>query len=441
VAVGVPALELPSGNYRVLYRLKVSDNSGTEPIAKLFVRAVRSGVERELSSRELRPYYFDEAGAWEVFELPVEIREDDEDIRIGVEFYGGVADLWCDWIRAVPAGVAIAGPLKVLGDVWGLGNLYLGDVRTKNTDTVLRLQSWVKHTRIEFREWRPQPQYGFDVEYDADNNVLIVRAQDGPKGPKEYFRIQRGTGITDIYRPGSSYEAFRTRVTGDSYPRFWLFPTGEMRWGPGNATYDVRLLRSGAGALLVDGRLIIKRSDVAYGLVLRKGTENKFIVKTDGSLVWPGETGTATLKCPDGSELVADVPLDVAGLRVNGVEVITPGRELRNVSADASIIKSGQFGPERIADEAITAEKIAQGVDVSDKGFVAKKALLADDSDKLDGLHASDLTLDKVLEHGNKTGKDVEWTTPEAGPVLVDRLTGDRYRLYVEEGTLKLEKL
>ena len=108
-------MELPGGNYKVLFRLKVSDNTKSEPIAKLYVKATRAGSERELASFTLRPVHFSRAGAWEVFELPVEIRDDDINVKIGVEFYGGVADLWCDWIRAVPAGTAVAGDLRVLG--------------------------------------------------------------------------------------------------------------------------------------------------------------------------------------------------------------------------------------------------------------------------------------------------------------------------------------
>jgi len=97
-------MELPGGNYRVLFRLKVSDNTKSEPIAKLYVKATRAGSEQELAHFTLRPTHFSRANAWEVFELPVEIRDDDTNVRIGVEFYGGVADLWCDWIKAVPAG-------------------------------------------------------------------------------------------------------------------------------------------------------------------------------------------------------------------------------------------------------------------------------------------------------------------------------------------------
>jgi len=119
-------MELPGGNYKVLFRLKISDNTESEPIAKLYVKATRAGSEQELASFTLRPIHFSQAGAWEVFELPVEIRDDDTNIKIGVEFYGGVADLWCDWIRAVPAGTSLAGDLKVLGSVNTHGGLKIG---------------------------------------------------------------------------------------------------------------------------------------------------------------------------------------------------------------------------------------------------------------------------------------------------------------------------
>jgi len=108
-------MELPGGNYHVLYRLKISDSSGTDAICKLYVRATRSGVDQEIASAELRPCDFHRAGAWETFALPVEIRDDDEDVRIGVEFYSGLADLWCDWIRLVLAEEHLAGDIHVLG--------------------------------------------------------------------------------------------------------------------------------------------------------------------------------------------------------------------------------------------------------------------------------------------------------------------------------------
>ena len=97
---------------------------------------------------------------------------------------------------------------------------------------------------------------------------------------------------------------------------------------------------------------------------------------------------------------------------------------------------SKEIGPDgTILPGAITADKLAYGIDASGKGFRAA------DSDTLDGLHAKDLTLDKVLEHGNRAGRDIEFSLGSVGPVLVDRATGERWRLYIVNGILLLEKL
>jgi len=130
-------MELPGGNYRVLYRLKISDNSGAEAICKLYVRAVRDGIEQEIASAELRPCDFRKAGAWETFALPVEIRDDDADVRIGVEFYSGLADLWCDWIRITLAEEHLAGDVHVLGALKAR-SLWAGGSEVISSDRVLR---------------------------------------------------------------------------------------------------------------------------------------------------------------------------------------------------------------------------------------------------------------------------------------------------------------
>jgi len=102
-------MELSGGHYHVLARLKVSDNAPDAVVATLYVRAVRNGVEQVVASRDIRASEFHEPGKWQVFVLPADINEDDEDVRIGVEFHPGVADLWCDWIRVQLAGLLHTG--------------------------------------------------------------------------------------------------------------------------------------------------------------------------------------------------------------------------------------------------------------------------------------------------------------------------------------------
>ena len=339
-------MELSGGNYRVLFRLKVGANSGIKPLAKLYVKAIRAGVEQELASAILRPFHFSSANTWEVFELPVEIREDDTDVRVGVEFYGGVTDLWCDWIRVEPAGTSIAGRLKVLGDIRGFGNLTLGSVlNPERRDTVLRLESYVNRTRIEFREWRPSPQYGFDVEYDADNNALVIRAQDGPEGPKEWLRILRHTGEIQVDRPSTDTPLLTSRVDGKS--RFTIFPQGRMQFfSDDGSTLWVDLVPT-SGGLLTHNAILVDREEVGQGVLRAKlrGT-TRLEINAAGELAFLRPGGSVWLSVPDdASELRCSKAVNaLQGLRVGGVEVIGPDRTLKNVRASCLNIREFQRG-------------------------------------------------------------------------------------------------
>jgi len=365
-------MELPGGNYKVLYRLKVSDNSGTSTICKLYVKATRGGAEREIASMELRPYHFNAPNTWEVFELPVEVRDDDTNVKIGVEFYGGVADLWCDWIRITPAGTSLAGDLKILGSIMGFGGLELGDLRAKGTDTVLRLQSKTGHSRIELREWAISPQYGFDIEYNADDNVLIIRAQDGSSGPKEWLRISRDSGQLVLTRASPGTELIRSFISNEAYPRFKVVANGTMMWGPGSSEPDVKLRRPGAGKLAVEGALVLNQPSETWSLESRVNNQNRFIRWAHGRMRWIGADGTTLCELqPVEGGLSLTAKLDVQkGLKVGGEEVIKADRRLANI----------------------------QGV-----------------------------------------ACDLRWESGGIGPILIDRATRIPFRLYVEDGVLKIE--
>ena len=115
-------MELSGGHYHILARLKVSDNTPDAVVATMYVKALRNNVEQTLASRDIRAREFEEAGKWQVFVLPVDINEDDEDVRIGVEFHPGVTDLWCDWIRVQLAGLLHTGLFERGGirDLWAI---------------------------------------------------------------------------------------------------------------------------------------------------------------------------------------------------------------------------------------------------------------------------------------------------------------------------------
>ena len=97
-------MELSGGHYHVLARLKVAANTSSATVATMYVKATRGGTEQTIASRPIRADEFEEAGKWQVFIMPVDINEDDTNIKVGVEFHPGVTDLWCDWIRIQLAG-------------------------------------------------------------------------------------------------------------------------------------------------------------------------------------------------------------------------------------------------------------------------------------------------------------------------------------------------
>jgi len=129
--------------------------------------------------------------------------------------------------------------------------------------------------------------------------------------------------------------------------------------------------------------------------------------------------------------LESEVFAGPSSLRLRGEICDYSGRKLTDlVSSSNEISAEGLIRP-----GAITAEKLADGIDASTKG------LRAADADTLDGYYVHELTLDLILGHGNRTEHDIEFSSATAGPVLLDRATGEKWRLYVEDGILRLEKI
>ena len=187
-------MELPGGNYHVLYRLKISDSSGTDAICKLYVRATRSGVDQEIASAELRPCDFHRAGAWETFALPVEIRDDDEDVRIGVEFYSGLADLWCDWIRLVLAEEHLAGDVHVLGALKAR-SIWAGEAEVISSDGILKnVITGVLNVKIFERE-AGEGAIDEEVEPHEEGRQFIPLAVEAAVG--DTTRLMHGWEVLD----------------------------------------------------------------------------------------------------------------------------------------------------------------------------------------------------------------------------------------------------
>ncbi|RLE79178.1 MAG: hypothetical protein DRJ51_08265, partial [Thermoprotei archaeon] len=117
-------MELSGGHYHVLARLKVAANTSSATVATMYVKATRGGTEQTIASRPIRADEFEEAGKWQVFIMPVDINEDDTNIKVGVEFHPGVTDLWCDWIRVQLAGLLHSGLFERGGirDLWAIAD-------------------------------------------------------------------------------------------------------------------------------------------------------------------------------------------------------------------------------------------------------------------------------------------------------------------------------
>ncbi|RLF10765.1 MAG: hypothetical protein DRJ69_02675, partial [Thermoprotei archaeon] len=194
------------------------------------------------------------------------------------------------------------------------------------------------------------PQYGFDIEYDSDNNLLIFRGQDAGT-PYDWVKMRRDSGIIDLYRKSEGHELFRAWVEGDSHARFTVTPEGKMIWGSGSSPGDVKLYRPGAGKLCIEKGLVINRDDDAWALEVRKSGQNRLMIWSTGQLQFADSGGATVCRIKPDTDGVSfsDGKVDIKkGLKINGVEVITESRQLKDVTADAGIITSGVFALDRI---------------------------------------------------------------------------------------------
>ena len=391
-------MELPGGNYKVLFRLKVSDNTKSKPIAKLYVKATRAGSEQELAHFTLKPTHFSRANAWEVFELPVEIRDDDANVKIGVEFYGGVADLWCDWIRAVPAGTAIVGNLRVLGS-GGLDcaalkirgtEVITGDRVLKNLDRLDLMGAYLARPMLQplgnlvFAETfdRYTDPAELDENWDVVYRTSVITFEEGFSGLGKSIRsadLEGGLGlelIKHIPKTKVLVVRFMYKDNSGGYNIYMGMPNLE------NSESNVRVLKTYQHS----GKILYETSSGGY-VTLAEIPQGEWV-----EVMWYVDVNAGTFKLWVNGEycgehelttggyeidtirfrsnyasntedyqldniqvwIPASVKHELAGslnaeaLRIKGAEVIAANRQLKNVSADAGIITSGTFALDRI---------------------------------------------------------------------------------------------
>lgn len=107
----------------------------------------------------------------------------------------------------------------------------------------------------------------------------VVQADNQTVGQMLFGNLIRNTRAT------SGDSAYETRVTGDTYARWYVQAGGTQYWGPGNATFDTNLYRASANLLKTDdafqavGNLTVGGSAVFTGnlqtngdLILASGT-------------------------------------------------------------------------------------------------------------------------------------------------------------------------
>jgi len=190
----------------------------------------------------------------------------------------------------------------------------------------------------------------------------------------------------------TSYDAWENQVTSNlkaAFKRFGLYkayatPTGARRpyaaifegsssSAVGTAKAIEVLYSNDANApyaeirgWLIDGSFVTTR-DVPNALSNNLGTILSLYVNESGDVL-PGtdnlyDFGSSSLKWKDGffaGNLSVGGYGNLGSLQIGGTEVITSGRVLQNVSADAGIITSGIFDVARIPD--LDASKITSGV-------------------------------------------------------------------------------
>lgn len=106
-----------------------------------------------------------------------------------------------------------------------------------------------------------------------------------------------GGGIWSV-GANSAFTSWATFVNGDTNPRFTIFQSGNLFWGPGNAATDTNLSRSAAGVLNLQNSLQIQPTasgNTALATFVGGDTNFRFILAASGLHQWgPGNAATDT---------------------------------------------------------------------------------------------------------------------------------------------------
>lgn len=98
-----PYTTIPGGNYWALYRLKVTNNSSSDIFLRVDAYCARGGGYTLLGYKDLHPNDFAAPNTWQIFAVPVEIRNNDTLIELrGMGFIHGKTTVCCDWVALIP---------------------------------------------------------------------------------------------------------------------------------------------------------------------------------------------------------------------------------------------------------------------------------------------------------------------------------------------------
>jgi hypothetical protein len=158
----------------------------------------------------------------------------------------------------------------------------------------------------------------------AARDVELFREAADILGTNDTFRSTRAAAAND---------ALQTRVTGDTSSRFNMDADGSMSWGPGNATQDTDLVRSGVGqlsttsALQVSGALTHTGTGIAYKPVQSGSVSFVFsgVSSVDVNVTFP----IAFASTPHVTAILSSLPSNSSGLIIRTNAVTTTGMTLR----------------------------------------------------------------------------------------------------------------
>lgn len=213
------------------------------------------------------------------------------------------------------------------------------------------------------------------LTYDATNdrltvadNVTVGKTADGTSSFDGVANSTSGKQGLRIEGNSTSAIAFSTYVTADSNVRFAFNPAGQMEWGPGNASSDVTLGRSGAGVLAASGDITV--ADEAYGAgwdgsteVPTKNAVYDKIQTTLGDVVGPASVTNLAIPVFDGTTgKLLKAAAGSAVVSAGGQMIVNSLASNNNVTASSNVSGVTLIGTTSVQTNVVDEWTAASGV-------------------------------------------------------------------------------